>query len=111
MMATLTATAIAAVASSSVAIRLFRPTSPSPRPLGSGACVIEGPAISQPRAARRGLVDCVVVGGGISGLADAQVLAMKHRDRPRRGRHRGPGPRQRQHHHHQGGQLPVGGGP
>ncbi|XP_056175534.1 uncharacterized protein LOC130134594 [Syzygium oleosum] len=78
-MATLTATA--AVASSSVAIRPFRSHKPSRAPAGVRCSVAEGPAISQPRAAGGGLVDCVVVGGGISGLCIAQALATKHRDR------------------------------
>ncbi|XP_056173159.1 protoporphyrinogen oxidase 1, chloroplastic-like isoform X1 [Syzygium oleosum] len=79
MMATLTATA--AVASSSVAFRPFRSHKPSRAPAGIRCSVAEGPAISQPRAAGGGLVDCVVVGGGISGLCIAQALATKHRDR------------------------------
>ncbi|KAI6704298.1 hypothetical protein NL676_013434 [Syzygium grande] len=43
--------------------------------------VAEGPAISQPRAAGGGLVDCVVVGGENSGLCIAQALTTKHRDK------------------------------
>ncbi|KAI6678116.1 hypothetical protein NL676_038912 [Syzygium grande] len=69
MMATLIATA--AVASSSVAIRPFRSHKPSRTPAGIRCSVAEGPAISQPRAAGGGLVDCVVVGAGISGLCIA----------------------------------------
>ncbi|KAI6703630.1 hypothetical protein NL676_012766 [Syzygium grande] len=68
MMATLTATAAAAVASSSVTICLFRAYKPSRALVGIRCSVTEGPAISQPRAIGGGLVECVVVGGGISGL-------------------------------------------
>ncbi|KAI6705479.1 hypothetical protein NL676_008441 [Syzygium grande] len=53
MMATLIATA--AVASFSVAIRLFRSHKPSCTPAGIRCSVAEGPAISQPRAAGEGL--------------------------------------------------------
>ncbi|XP_030471495.1 protoporphyrinogen oxidase 1, chloroplastic [Syzygium oleosum] len=82
MMATLTATAAAASSpASSVAVRPFRAHKPSRAPAGIRCSVAEGPAISQPRAAGGGLVDCVVVGGGISGLCIAQALATKHRDR------------------------------
>ncbi|KAI6698273.1 hypothetical protein NL676_018392 [Syzygium grande] len=80
-MATLIATAVAAIASSSVAIRSFRAYEPPVRPTGIRCSITEGPAIPQPRATGWGLVDCVVVGGGISGLCIAQVLATKHHDR------------------------------
>lgn len=74
--------AMAAVSPTSL-IRPFKLTPPSgcSRAQTSVRCSIaEGPIISPSRTNRSGTVDCVVVGGGISGLCIAQAFATKHRE-------------------------------
>lgn len=64
-------------------IRPFKLCTPDghPRSRTRVRCSIaEGSAISPSRSYGRESVECVVVGGGISGLCIAQALATKHRD-------------------------------
>ncbi|PKI35589.1 protoporphyrinogen oxidase 1, chloroplastic [Punica granatum] len=64
-------------------IRPFKhppPNGPPRAPARIRCSIAEGTTISPSRTDGAGTVDCVVVGGGISGLCIAQALATKHRD-------------------------------